>query len=349
MATTINLHGGPLDGTTHDAYDPWPRSELIIVSGGVSYRYWVNEDVSTTDAYWQDWQNAEADFDPLDEGQGIPGDPGPPGPTGPTGPQGIPGPNLDWRGDWDVLSVYGQYDAVFYQGSAYYMWHTGVAPTGTPPSNNAYWAKLATSFDPQGLWVSGTTYKIGDEVVSPLDGAGYLCIANTSGTTDPSGSASWRLAVMRGAIGPAGPTGPTGPDGPAGPPSGTPSGRTSSTYTTAALAQNAREKGRIALAGVGVRMIRIATDRAARVRIYTTPTKRDNDELRAIGTDPTGDHGCLLEVVTTATVLSLDLSPEVMASNMEVTPDYHMPITVTRLDAGGTQTVTVTIDNQVVE
>jgi hypothetical protein len=351
MSTTIDLHGGPLDGTTTEAYDPWPRSSITVISGGASYRYWVEEDVSTTDAYFNDWTEAQGDtdYDPLDEAQGLPGDPGPPGPTGAAGPTGPAGPNLEWLGDYSAISVYGQFDAVFYQGSAYYMFNPVSPAAGTPPSNNTYWAKLATSVDPQGLWVSGTTYKIGDEVVSPADGAGYLCIADTAGTTDPSTSADWRLAVMPGATGPTGLTGPDGPAGPPGPPSGTPAARASSTYTTAALASGGQETGRIATTGVGIRMIRIATDRPARVRIYTDPTKRDADASRVIGADPTGNHGLLLEVITTAAILSLDLSPEVMASNLEAVPTANMPITITRLDTGGSHTVTVTLDNQAVE
>jgi hypothetical protein len=45
--------------------------------------------------------------------------------------------------------------------------------------------------DVKGLWVSGTTYAVGDVVESPADGEWYIATTGTSGTTDPSLSADW--------------------------------------------------------------------------------------------------------------------------------------------------------------
>lgn len=59
------------------------------------------------------------------------------------------------------------------------------------------------------------------------------------------------------------------------------------------------------------RMYSISTDAPCRLRMYTTAAKRDADLSRAIGTDPTGDHGLILEFVSTSTTLSADLSPMV--------------------------------------
>ena len=45
--------------------------------------------------------------------------------------------------------------------------------------------------DVKGLWVSGTTYALGDVVESVADGEWYIANTGTSGTTDPSLSADW--------------------------------------------------------------------------------------------------------------------------------------------------------------
>jgi hypothetical protein len=41
------------------------------------------------------------------------------------------------------------------------------------------------------LWVSGTSYLVGDNVVSPITRSSYQCVADNSGTTDPSVSAQF--------------------------------------------------------------------------------------------------------------------------------------------------------------
>ena len=108
------------------------------------------------------------------------------------------------------------------------------------------------------------------------------------------------VAVQVSATGPAGPAGPPGADGAPGPP-GTGFTRQTTTFTTASLAANAGESGTLTLAK-GYRLLKLMTTRPARVRLYTTAAKRDADVARPIGTAPTGDHGCLLDLVTTAGV-----------------------------------------------
>jgi hypothetical protein len=58
----------------------------------------------------------------------------------------------------------------------------------------------------------------------------------------------------------------------------------------------------------GYRLHTIETDRACRVRLYTTSAKRTADAARSVGTDPTGDHGLMFEFVATGAV-DYDLSP----------------------------------------
>lgn len=118
--------------------------------------------------------------------------------------------------------------------------------------------------------------------------------------------------------------------------------RATVTYTTASLATNATETGTVTMA-IGYRLLHIATDKAARVQIYSTTAARTADASRPIGTDPTGNHGLMLEYVTTASVLAADLSPFVDAASMEGTPSTSIPIRVTNLSVStGTVATTLT-------
>ena len=58
-----------------------------------------------------------------------------------------------------------------------------------------------------------------------------------------------------------------------------------------------------------VRVLAIQSTKAARVRAYASDTYRDADAARAVGIDPTGDHGLLLDFVLTAADLAWMLSP----------------------------------------
>lgn len=71
------------------------------------------------------------------------------------------------------------------------------------------------------------------------------------------------------------------------------------------------------LSGPSARLLRVAATAACRVRVYSTAAKRTADASRNIGVDPTGDHGLYLEAVFTAALLSLDLSPQPIASAMD--------------------------------
>lgn len=111
-------------------------------------------------------------------------------------------------------------------------------------------------------------------------------------------------------------------------------------YATAALATNAGESGVIAMFK-GYRIRRIVTDRAARVRLYSSQAKRDADALRPLATDPpdypapgaTPDHGVMFEAVTNAAHLDLPVAPNV--SGAELTGANNVPIRVDNLDVLG--------------
>lgn len=88
-----------------------------------------------------------------------------------------------------------------------------------------------------------------------------------------------------------------------------PSARAVLTKTTASLATMASETGTLAMAP-SYRVLSVTVDRACRVRLYTTTSARTADASRAPGTDPTGDHGVMLDLVFTGAG-TLTLSPTV--------------------------------------
>lgn len=74
--------------------------------------------------------------------------------------------------------------------------------------------------------------------------------------------------------------------------------RTVASFTTPSLAAGASATGTIDL-GKGYRLYRITTSAACRTRLYTTDAKRTADASRPSGTDPTGDHGLMLDFTST--------------------------------------------------
>lgn len=110
-------------------------------------------------------------------------------------------------------------------------------------------------------------------------------------------------------------------------------GRSTATITTASLAVDASESGTVTLTN-GYRLLKIITNRPARVRLYTLAAKRDADAARAIGTDPTGDHGLVMETVTTASLLSIEATPAIDGYDGKTTPDGVIPYHVTNKDSG---------------
>src|SRR4051794_6774785 len=73
--------------------------------------------------------------------------------------------------------------------------------------------------------------------------------------------------------------------------------RASFDHTSLALPPNVIELGALT-AFPGWRVIRLKTNRPARVRLYPTIAQRDADRNRGIGVKPQGNSGRLLEVVT---------------------------------------------------
>ena len=117
--------------------------------------------------------------------------------------------------------------------------------------------------------------------------------------------------------------------------------RTTATYTTASLANNAQETGLITLAP-GYRVYKVVLSVQGRVRLYDSTAHRTADLSRAKGTpvDPLTDSGLMLEVALQTGSLTRVLSPLVDGVNFE--SGDGVPITVQNL-SGSSSVVTVTV------
>lgn len=172
----------------------------------------------------------------------------------------------------------------------------------------------------------------------------------------PSGSAAtgasdWFKLNLVGPVGPQGDKGDKGDKGDRGD-QGVPGvgadPRTAVVATTLALASGANEQGFVNGLGKSFRIMRIDTNRPCRVRLYQSQAKRAADAARQIGYDPTGDHGLILEVVTTATMLGIGLSPEATGASMEAPTSPDIAYSITNMDAAEAP-VSVTFTRQVLE
>ena len=115
--------------------------------------------------------------------------------------------------------------------------------------------------------------------------------------------------------------------------------RQTKTIVTGPLASGATATGTVELAG-SYRALRVTTDVPARVRLYTNAAKRDQDLARPVGVKPSGDHGRMLEVVTTTALPALDLSPTLDGFVEDGTQEVPFSVTSTS-PSGGAVTVTL--------
>lgn len=70
----------------------------------------------------------------------------------------------------------------------------------------------------------------------------------------------------------------------------------------------------------------VTTSHPARIRLYTGSAYAANDLLRSVNTELQGEHGCLLEVVTTPTNLTIDLAPPVVIYKTSTASPIHVTI-----------------------
>jgi len=263
----------------------------------------------------------------ADGAQGPQGDPGPQGIQGPQGPQGIQGPQGDTgpQGPQGIQGPQGEPGVDGIDGGA-----GSIGPKGDKGDTG--------DTGPQGP--QGPTGATGP---AGADGAqGPQGIQGPQGETGPQGPPG--LDGGAGSVGPQGPQGIQGPQGDPGPAGadGADGGfvsRTVTSITTASLGNGATENTTITLKP-GYRVLNIETDRAARVRLYDSTASRTADASRAVGTDPTGVHGVIVDLVTTDIELSWWLSPVVDGYTVDATDT--VPVAVTNLGTTGTVTVDVT-------
>lgn len=115
------------------------------------------------------------------------------------------------------------------------------------------------------------------------------------------------------------------------------SNRTVLEHVTAAIASGGYQTDEIVWAP-SVRMFKVVTDIPARVRIYASEAQRDADIARPVGTKPTGNHGRLFELVSTAAQLEWTLTPVVDMTAEEEDGIFY--VTVNNL-SNSTDTVNV--------
>ena len=117
---------------------------------------------------------------------------------------------------------------------------------------------------------------------------------------------------------------------------------------TASLANGATENGVIAL-GKSFIAIRLTVDRACRVRIYQTAAARTADASRAPGTDPTGEHGVILDIrLDGSTGLIWDIVDPPSGFCLESTVTADIPYAITN-ESGATSTVDITFTRVLLE
>lgn len=92
----------------------------------------------------------------------------------------------------------------------------------------------------------------------------------------------------------------------------------------------------------GYRLLRIATDQPARVRVYYSSPARTADAARNIGVDPVAPHGLLAEVVTVPDALEVWLNPSVHCYTTDATASVPLSIANTQ-DSAQTIQVTLTL------
>ncbi|MFA5036899.1 MAG: hypothetical protein WC479_06960 [Candidatus Izemoplasmatales bacterium] len=119
--------------------------------------------------------------------------------------------------------------------------------------------------------------------------------------------------------------------------------RTTTYVETDSLAPQATDSGKTLSLGKCCSVIRLQTSRAAWVRVYSTSAHQSADAARSQTTDPVGEHGVLLEVITESSNLTLDLNPAALVFSLDAGQPDTVCITVKNLDENtGTVVVTAT-------
>ena len=116
--------------------------------------------------------------------------------------------------------------------------------------------------------------------------------------------------------------------------------RSAATGTSTSLADGASAD--VEITGFkGYALLKIETDRAAWVRVYTDAASRTADAGRAETSDPAPDAGVIAEVITTG-AQTVVISPGTIGFSNESTPDTTIPVRVTN-KSGSTSPVQVVL------
>lgn len=110
-------------------------------------------------------------------------------------------------------------------------------------------------------------------------------------------------------------------------------------FTTASLTSSQAASGTVNLDGPGYAISIIQVDRACRLELYVSTTKRDADSSRAEGVAPAGDHGLTLEYIFPASgiyEMPGDIPGSISGGGLA------LPYRLTNKGTTGTVTVTMT-------
>lgn len=79
-------------------------------------------------------------------------------------------------------------------------------------------------------------------------------------------------------------------------------------------------------------VMKVAVSAPCRVRLYCTPAMRDADVNRPAGTNPTGDHGVIMDILLNNTTgLSWILAPQATGQDAQATPNGQIAYNLTNL------------------
>jgi len=109
---------------------------------------------------------------------------------------------------------------------------------------------------------------------------------------------------------------------------------------TITVAAGAEASVNLALA-TGFTIWKITTDKAARIRLYSTTADRTADTSRSASTAPTAGVGLITEVITTASLLSVPMTPPQSGASLESPASSDIPALIK--NNGATSDVVLTI------
>lgn len=242
--------------------------------------------------------------------------------------------NLYWRAPVAASGLLPQAERI---GEVRFAQNTGFIyaaynASATLASGGIGWVRIASAGTSGGGGGSGIT--VAGSAGSPSYSATTeLRFAGSGGTSvavqDQGAGVVQVLISASGAAGPAGPQGPAGGGG----------GGFSSRAWASAVISPSLASGSTADIGIGLgsgwRLMGISANESMRVRIYAASADQVADSGRAIGTDPSGDHGVYVDFVLPAADLAWRTTPQIDGSGYEGPQQTANPLSVTRMAANG--------------